>query len=174
MISYFEIQIENRQFPLICPEAECKLDVNDLDIRDVLSQSQYLKYSQLITTQAIDKLTDMSWCPTPDCKNAFIFDETSSHEFKCKVCKKHYCLSCMVPFHIGKSCAEFRRTVKADENDEKFLKFVKGSKFKQCPKCKIWVQKSHGCDHMRCQCGMHFCYSCGGLHKQCGCKEIKR
>ena len=109
-----------------------------------------MKYERLITTKAIDNLTDMSWCPTPDCKYAFVFDETSSHELKCKACKKHYCLKCMVPFHTGKSCAEFRHSTKANENDEKFLKFVKGSKFKQCPKCKIWVQKSHGCDHMRC------------------------
>lgn len=158
MIEYLTIQIDTRHFPIVCPEASCKLDVNDLDIREILSQTQYQKYSQLITTQAIDQLADMSWCPTPDCQNAFIFDEANSREFKCKSCKKHYCLSCMVPFHTGKSCAEFRRTIKADENDQKFLQFVRGSKFKQCPKCKIWVQKSHGCDHMRCKCGMHFCY----------------
>jgi len=29
-----------------------------------------------------------------------------------------------------------------DDLDSKFEKFVKGKKFKQCPKCKYWVEKS--------------------------------
>ena len=109
----------------------------------------------------------MSWCPTANCKFAFFFDENSGSngDFRCQSCKKHYCLTCMVPFHTGMSCATFMAQRKYDENEDKFLKFVKGSKFKQCPKCKIWVQKTHGCDHMHCPCGKHFCYRCGGIYK---------
>ena len=32
---------------------------------------------------------------------------------------------------------------------------------KQCPKCKFWVQKKDGCNHIICKCGNNFCYQCG-------------
>lgn len=44
----------------------------------------------------------MSWCPTPDCKFAFMFaDDENDRELKCPLCKKHYCLNCRVIFHKG-------------------------------------------------------------------------
>ena len=41
------------------------------------------------------------------------------------------------------------------------MKFVKGVKFKICPKCKFWVEKNQGCNHMKCRWGTDFCYLCG-------------
>ncbi|VDD91271.1 unnamed protein product [Enterobius vermicularis] len=31
---------------------------------------------------------------------------------------------------------------------------------RQCPQCKVFCQRSHGCDHMTCTCGQQFCYKC--------------
>jgi hypothetical protein len=31
------------------------------------------------------------------------------------------------------------------------------------------VEKSEGCHHMKCRCGMEFCYACGGIYKECEC-----
>lgn len=72
----------------------------------------------------------MSWCPTPDCKYAFVYDDEM--EFGCPVCKKHYCMACRVPFHKGQTCKEYQITHTKDANDIKFEKFVKGHKFKMC------------------------------------------
>ena len=33
---------------------------------------------------------------------------------------------------------------------------------KECPGCKVATIKSHGCDHMTCPCGVHWCFECGG------------
>lgn len=60
------------------------------------------------------------------------------------------------------TCAEYRINNSFDKNDEKFINFVKGAKFKQCPKCKYWVERNEGCPTMKCKCGQEFCYSCGG------------
>lgn len=57
------------------------------------------------------------------------------------------------------------------KNDEAFEKFVKGKKFKQCPKCMFWVEKNQGCDHMTCRCHYEFCYKCGGVYGKCECIE---
>jgi ATP-dependent RNA helicase DHX8/PRP22 len=32
---------------------------------------------------------------------------------------------------------------------------------KKCPQCLNGVQKTEGCNHMRCRCGSHFCWICG-------------
>lgn len=39
---------------------------------------------------------------------------------------------------------------------------MRGAKFKQCPKCKFWVERIEGCSSMACRCGHEFCYDCGG------------
>ena len=56
------------------------------------------------------------------------------------------------------------------KEDKAFEDFVKGAKFKQCPKCKFWVERVSGCSSMACRCGVEFCYDCGGTgcpHGRC-------
>ena len=113
---------------------------------------------------------DASWCPTPDCKYAFIYDpENDSKEFNCPRCSKHYCLKCRVEWHTDLSCEEYEESKDPSDEDKSFKSYARGAKFKQCPKCKVWVEKSEGCDHMKCRCGSEFCYACGGKYKECAC-----
>jgi hypothetical protein len=58
--------------------------------------------------------------------------------------------------------------------DEKFEEFITGSNFKQCPKCKRWIEKNQGCDHMTCKCGCEFCYRCGKKGCNYNCKIPKK
>ncbi len=56
-------------------------------------------------------------------------------------------------------------------DDQEFVKFARGAHYKQCPKCRFWVSKNEGCDHMTCRCKYEFCYKCGGPYGSCGCEE---
>lgn len=50
---------------------------------------------------------ELSWCPTADCKNAFIKDPNDPN-FTCTFCGKNYCLNCrMENYHTGMSCKEY-------------------------------------------------------------------
>ena len=104
---------------------------------------------------------ELSWCPTPGCEYVFVFDE-GMKKFWCPNCKRKYCLKCKGPYHPDSTCA-------SRIDDLKFLKFAKGAKYKECSKCKRWVEKKSGCNHITCICGHHFCYKCGGDYDKCSC-----
>lgn len=153
---------------MICPLKECKEPVVVSDLKSILPIEAYCKFEQRSLLQAIDFGSDLTWCMTPGCKYAFVKDAGVS-KFNCPACSKIYCLSCSAPWHEGQTCDENRINNHHSANDEKFLQFVNKSKFKKCPECNFWVEKSEGCRHMTCRCKYEFCYDCGGKYRG-GCK----
>lgn len=61
----------------------------------------------------------VSWCPTPGCTAVFSH-EGDLDNYRCPVCKKHYCLSCRCEYHRGQTCAEYRISHSYGEDDRKF------------------------------------------------------
>merc|ERR1712146_571565 len=104
----------------------------------------------------------------------------------CDKCRKAYCLLCkriwnqpkqdrrqrtgqihhdiQIPpsvSHYGKSCVEFYgRSLDTDE-DREFLRIAESLGGRQCPKCKVVVERTRGCNHITCRCKYEFCYVCG-------------
>jgi len=161
-------EIDNGKVPIKCPE-DCKENLSELDLAVVLDENYTLKYQKFGLKNYIDNLSEeASWCPTPNCSYGFITEKDIT-EFNCPLCQKHYCLSCRVEFHAGQSCREYRINNTYSDADKKFEQFIKGSKFKQCAKCKFWVEKASGCNYMKCRCSHEFCYSCGQGRGNCKC-----
>ncbi|RPA83188.1 hypothetical protein BJ508DRAFT_207407 [Ascobolus immersus RN42] len=74
---------------------------------------------------------------------------------KCIKCKEATCIHCGKDVHEG-DCPE-------DEGMQKLLELSKQEKWTRCSKCKRFVEKVVGCDHITCPCGYQFCYLCGAL-----------
>jgi ariadne-1 len=135
---FIQSQVDDSKFPIVCPEAKCKQTLNDLDIKDLLDYKAFNKFTQFQIKNALEVQKDVSWCPTPDCKFAFVFDEEdkkNNFELNCPMCKKHYCLNCRTIFHVGMTCQEYFVDSKVEKDDTVFLNFAKGMRFKQCPSC---------------------------------------
>lgn len=99
---YLKTQIAESKFPVLCPDPKCKHEISDSDLKDLLDAEQYEKFSTFTFNLAVDMQKDISWCPTADCKFAFIFnsqEEKKNAELNCPTCKKHYCLNCRVEYH---------------------------------------------------------------------------
>ena len=60
--------------------------------------------------------------------------------------------------HVGSTCLEYEANVAAATRlNEAYL----SKHTKPCPQCKTSVQKSGGCNQMKCtKCGVHFCWLC--------------
>ena len=84
------------------------------------------------------------------------------YNITCSECSFQWCYNCHSPWHEGLSCNSYR------EGDKQFMKWTKGRvagytpNCQKCPKCKVFIERSSGCDSMTCnRCNSNFCYKCG-------------
>ena len=156
--------IESNNLPVKCPN--CKIPVHPNFIEDSLRNANpqlFEKYEKFSMNNFILNNNDeYSSCPTPGCEYMFFF-QPGEFNFLCPLCNKNYCLNCKDEWHRGLTCQQYKDSRDVNKLDNQFFKFVKGAKFKMCPKCKYWVEKNQGCNHMRCRCGADFCYLCGKI-----------
>ncbi|KAK3335629.1 hypothetical protein B0T19DRAFT_13985 [Cercophora scortea] len=117
------------------------------------------------------------YCWDPAC-NAFIPNALRSRTAsvvvgKCRRCHTKTCMRCRGKFHWGpctvspvnlaamRAAASARARRRAQLEEEKFKEYSKARGWKECPQCRRMVEKTEGCNHIRCHCGCHFCYRCG-------------
>lgn len=160
---YIKNCVENNNIPILCPK--CKIEVHPNFIYESLNVNghkdlieKYEKFS--MNNYVLEHKDSYSCCPTPGCEYMFFFEE-GENRFLCPMCNKEYCLFCKETWHKGMTCQEYIDSKDEKKLDEKFLNFVKGKNYKVCPKCGVWVEKTYGCNFMRCRCGNQFCYKCG-------------
>lgn len=90
------------------------------------------------------------YCPYLHC-NAFIPEVcVQADKAKCPFCKKRLCVACKNKEHRG-LC----------KGDVRLAKLAKEEKWQSCPSCSHMVERTEGCNHMDCVCGVRFCYRCG-------------
>ncbi|CAE7290048.1 unnamed protein product [Symbiodinium natans] len=88
------------------------------------------------------------------------------------------------PYHEGLSCEEHRKKERARGDDDSFMKWMKETGTKQCPKCGMATSKENldsqtdqveECHKMLCRsCGTKFCFGCGAVLTEtytCGCTQ---
>ncbi|ETO27190.1 hypothetical protein RFI_09942 [Reticulomyxa filosa] len=75
----------------------------------------------------------------------------------CQKCDTKYCLYHSVAHPIDERCEAYEsRTLKEDKLNQEVTKDAKS-----CPRCKYLIEKSGGCNHMKCiKCGCSFCWLC--------------
>jgi len=165
---YIKNSVENNNIPILCPY--CKIEIHPNLIYDSLNTNRYInlieKYEKFsMNNYILNHKDNYSCCPTAGCEYVFYFEE-GENRFLCPLCKKEYCLNCKDKWHKNMTCQEYQDSKDAKKCEDKFLKFVRGANYKICPVCGAWVEKTQGCDNMKCRCGNHFCYKCGKVIPQ--------
>jgi E3 ubiquitin-protein ligase RNF144 len=150
--------IEGGQPVVRCPSEHCGIELAQEELANFLTPELEKKLEDFMLNQYVERNGNCtSWCPTPDCHSLFEFDPTVT-DYSCRNCAKRYCLKCRCDYHQGMTCREYREYMGMNPEDQSFLDFARGARFKQCPRCRFWVEKAVGCVSMKCRCSQEFCY----------------
>eukprot|EP01080_Neovahlkampfia_damariscottae_P001673 gene1673-442_t len=165
---YIKTSVQTKKFPVKCPNPKCKQEIQIPIIKKIINDDKlFMEFENTTTQDLIETEKNIySCCPTPDCKYSFVHLEGDDPHFRCEICRKHYCLNCKSEYHHRMTCLQYK---KKHINDVLFIKFVTGANYKQCLKCKAWIERTEGCPHMTCKCGFEFCYACGKSYESCAC-----
>nr|XP_033793074.1 probable E3 ubiquitin-protein ligase RNF217 [Geotrypetes seraphini] len=169
---YLSSQVQLSQAEIKCPITECSEHLEETTVLYNLPHDDIIKYKYFLELSRMDSSTK----PCPQCKHFTTFKRKghiptpakSENKFKiqCPACQFVWCFKCHSPWHEGVNCKEYR---KGDKLLRHWANEVEHGQrnAQKCPKCKIHIQRTEGCDHMTCsQCNTNFCYRCGERYRQ--------
>lgn len=97
-----------------------------------------------------------SRCPAPDCGERVADARLNSVS------------SALLPRLLKRrSAASVNALLSAFEPDMQLGEWAMDGNAQACPGCFQLIEKDHGCMHMQCGCGQHFCYRCGLDYGSC-------
>lgn len=89
---------------IICAESECRVHINDLDIKKIGIDSELVeKYEKMALNYAISQMDDIGWCPLPGCGSLAAI-ERDINQGRCQHCEFTFCLDCKDRYHPFKRC----------------------------------------------------------------------
>ncbi|KAM8831333.1 E3 ubiquitin-protein ligase RNF217 [Spinachia spinachia] len=164
---YVSSQVRAAKSYIVCPIPECSgsleegLVISHLANEDVAKFRYFLELSQL----------DSSTKPCPQCSRFTSLKGNnptpSEHKYKiqCDTCQFVWCFKCHAPWHSGVKCRDYRKGDKLLRGWASVIEHGQRNAQK-CPRCRIHIQRTEGCDHMTCtQCNTNFCYRCGERYR---------
>ncbi|RUS83246.1 hypothetical protein EGW08_009010 [Elysia chlorotica] len=170
MVTYINTKVSEGQYRIQCPGSSCSAWLHRNYIERNLRPDMRRRFLVLLMSSNTDPNSKM--CPCCGVMKSVEPKQLKKSKRKlrfglqvcCDQCRFVWCFLCQAPYHTGLSCKEYR---KGDGMVRKWAKEWSYGQFnaQKCPKCKIYIQKADGCDHMRCShCKTDFCYRCGGRY----------
>ncbi len=157
LTGYVQLATRSQELHLIrCPS--CSNQLQYQEVIDLLGDDAK-PYIEAVTFNWARQQEHLKHCPTPDCKFYFINESTCAQSITCGQCNKQYCNQCLINHDEQISCDQARINNQTPENQAN--NEWKENHSKQCPRCKINIEKNNGCDHMTCNnCRYEFCWVC--------------
>ncbi|KAM7257532.1 hypothetical protein ACFE04_013273 [Oxalis oulophora] len=160
---YVASKLEESITNIRCPVTDCTGLLDPEHCRGILSQDLFNRWGHALCEGMILE-SQKFYCPFKDC-SVLLINEGGNvvMESECPYCWRLFCARCKVPWHGGIECADFQKLNKDERQSEDIMlmKLAEEKKWKRCPACKFYVEKSSGCMFMRCRCRVAFCYYCG-------------
>ena len=128
------------------------------ELEDFLKPSEFEQFFEKTFAVHVRTHKELQYCPTPDCPNVYRVTNDGA-VFTCASCLTAICTTCQAVSHEGITCEQYRDL--ASEGSKAFHQWKVENGVKDCPACKMAIEKTYGCNHMECKaCGNHICWTC--------------
>lgn len=160
-----EVEIKGSQ-GIKCPE--CPSILEHADVQRAAIRRTFESYEKTLTRNALTAMACFAWCLNPACKSGQENPE-NTHYMHCAACGYKQCLRHKCPWHSNETCEQYAyRTSgsKAKDEEAKTEAMLDGMS-KKCPGpgCGWRIEKTGGCEHMKCnRCRYEFCWLCLASH----------
>lgn len=159
---------DTKVFPLSCmgDEDKCHVPIPIPTIQKFIPPQQFSHLLETAYITHIERLPQQfKYCKTPDCNQVYRSNPANSAPLTvhCPSCLSSICATCHEESHQGMTCAESRIHNNPAEQERLNDQLAREVGYKKCPNCRVWIEKTEGCNHMECKCGAHICWVCMGV-----------
>ncbi|KAI3897334.1 hypothetical protein MKW92_047003 [Papaver armeniacum] len=153
--SYIQVKIEESERPDIkCPDTNCVNVLDPLSCRSFLPPKVFVRWCDYLCKSTVCERYDTGYCPNPYCSEKSSILETMVHREQSDA---------------NHQCSTSKKVKRA--NEVLLMQMAAKRKWKRCPRCRIYVERTEGCEHITCRCRYEFCYRCGAksknIHHKC-------
>ena len=149
-----------------CPSCDNQLDISLL-INFCNYASLFNSYLQVSAEKKIFTIDNLRYCQSKDCSKILKVDlDSNPFGILSCLCGFKACLTCNQEPHFPAKCSQVKSYRKQIQDKEHFE--IEENDYislgKQCPSCKIYMEKNDGCNQMVCSsCNEKFCWDCENL-----------
>jgi len=142
-----------------CPNIDCRKEISPQIVLFNTEKSVFEKYERFVMNREVETNKKARWCGNPsNCESVVFIKNTLSKKCVCKKCGFVQCFKCGKAYHgYFKAC-----TADVDRAFDVWARTQ--DNMKRCPRCRKFIVKIDGCNHMTCSCGYQFCWVCGGAY----------
>ncbi|KZV21420.1 hypothetical protein F511_14952 [Dorcoceras hygrometricum] len=134
-----------------CPGEDCTSAIDLATVRSIIPKNVAARWEEALSESSI---LASKRCTCPHCSEILLVENEEGDDITislCPFCRKSFCLQCNVPWHLGKSCEEFRILDEDQKGSDELRRLALDKEWKECPNCNIFVEKTEGCRHMTCR-----------------------
>ncbi|KAF7992175.1 hypothetical protein HCN44_001500 [Aphidius gifuensis] len=159
---HFEVQItQGISTGIQCMAQNCKVLVPEDFVLSLLTKSNMRdKYQHFAFRDYVKNHPQLRFCPGPNCSVIVKSNELRAKRVLCYSCKTIFCFRCGIDYHAPTDCSIIKKWMTKCADDSETANYI-SAHTKDCPKCRICIEKNGGCNHMQCyQCKHEFCWMC--------------
>lgn len=150
---YVATKIQENISMVKCPEPKCGGVLEPQLCRSLVPKEVFERWENALCESMVLG-SHKFYCPFKDCSTLLVDDGgvvvTVS---ECPNCHRLFCAQCNVAWHEGSDCVAFQAMKrKGSEREEKMtMELAEKEKWRRCPGCNFYVEKSEGCMHISCR-----------------------
>jgi E3 ubiquitin-protein ligase RNF144 len=157
---YLVAKIEENISMIKCPDPKCNGILEPHNCISIIAKDVFDRWGNVLCENMVIG-SQKFYCPFNDCSAMLVNDEKEVVTVaECPHCHRLFCAECKVSWHVGVDCKEFQSLKDGERGREDLMamELAKNKRWKRCPKCSFYVEKSEGCTRISCRYTQFYTY----------------